>query len=94
MATQPRTERGRGGRKNRAPAESREFRLLLRVLNEGDPGSHSLTGIILAGSFKPSDGLEPSTPSLPSSNEAGTAGNHGSGRPRKSGKLKETAEDE
>ena len=36
----------------------------------------------LQGFFKPSDGLEPSTPSLPSSNERGTAGKTGKPRAR------------
>ena len=44
--------------------------------------------------FKPSDRLEPSTPSLPSSHEAGiagTAGNPEAGKPRK---KRESAEEE
>ena len=43
---------------------------------------------------KPSDGLEPRTPSLPSSGEAGSAGKRGNSRARKPRKKKETAEDE
>jgi hypothetical protein len=48
-------------------------------------------GHLLAFS-KPSNGLEPSTPSLPSSNEAGSEGK--SGKPRhEAAKKKESAED-
>jgi hypothetical protein len=43
---------------------------------------------------EPSDGLEPSTPSLPSSNEAGTAVKSGNPRALKSRKKKESPEDE
>ena len=46
-------------------------------------------GLFAGLSFKPSDGLEPSTPSLPFSSEAGTKGKRGNGRPRKSRKRKE-----
>jgi hypothetical protein len=42
---------------------------------------------------KPSIGLEPMTASLPSSNEAGTAGKAGKLRARKPCKKKESAED-
>ena len=44
--------------------------------------------------FKPSDGLERSTPSLPSSIEVGTAGKGGKPRARKSRKEKESPADE
>jgi hypothetical protein len=40
-------------------------------------------------SFKPSSGLEPETPSLPSSNEPGTGGNTGKPRARKPRKTKD-----
>ena len=40
---------------------------------------------------EPSDGLEPSTPSLPSSNEEGSAGTGGKPRARKPRKKKESA---
>jgi len=47
------------------------------------------------GAFaEPSDGLEPSTPSLPSSNEPGTAAKGGKPRARKPRKKKESPEDE
>jgi len=41
-------------------------------------------------SAKPSDGLEPSTPSLPSSNEEGNTGKAGTPRARKPRKKKES----
>ena len=47
-----------------------------------------------AGGLEPSDGLEPSTPSLPWSDEAGQAGTGGSRRPTKSLSSEELAEDE
>jgi hypothetical protein len=43
---------------------------------------------------KPSDGLEPSTPSLPSSDEAGTKGTGGKPRAQKPRKKKKTPENE
>jgi hypothetical protein len=43
---------------------------------------------------KPSDGLEPSTRSLPSSDEVGTAGTSGKPRARKPRKREESAEEE
>ena len=43
---------------------------------------------------EPSDGLEPSTPSLPSNNDAGTGGKLGKPRARKPSKDKESGEDE
>jgi hypothetical protein len=49
----------------------------------------------ICGDFvKPSDGLEPSTPSLPLSDEAGSAGKAGKPRARKPRKKKESTEDE
>jgi hypothetical protein len=44
--------------------------------------------------FKPSPGLEPGAASLPSSNEAGTAGKRGKPRARKPRKKRESSEDE
>jgi hypothetical protein len=44
-------------------------------------------------SRKPSSGLEPETPSLPSSDEPGTGGKTGEPRARKPRKRKESAED-
>jgi hypothetical protein len=49
-------------------------------------------GHLLAFS-KPSNGLEPFTPSLPSSNEAGSEGKSGKPRARKPRNKKESAED-
>jgi hypothetical protein len=50
---------------------------------------------LICGEFsKPSDGREPSTPSLPSSDEAGSEGKAGKPRARKLGKKKETAQGE
>jgi hypothetical protein len=46
-----------------------------------------------AGLLKPSDGLEPSTSSLPSSEEAGREGKAGKPQARKPGKRKESGED-
>jgi hypothetical protein len=46
-----------------------------------------------AAVFKPSPGLEPGTASLPSSNDAGTAGKLGKPRARKPRKEKESPED-
>src|SRR5206468_2427087 len=50
--------------------------------------------MLICSDFKPSDGLEPSTHSLPLSTEPGSAGKRGSGRPEKSRKSKKSAEDE
>jgi hypothetical protein len=50
--------------------------------------------LICSGFCKPSDGLEPSTPSLPWSDEAGTAGKAGKPRARKPRKKRESADDE
>jgi len=44
--------------------------------------------------FKPSDGLEPSTPSLPFSDELGSAGKGGEPRARKPRKEKESPQEE
>jgi hypothetical protein len=44
--------------------------------------------------FKPSVGLEPTTPSLPSSDEAGTKGTGGKPRAQKPRKKKKTPENE
>jgi hypothetical protein len=44
--------------------------------------------------FQASDGLEPSTPSLPFSDEAGSEGKSGKPRARRSRKSKESAEEE
>jgi hypothetical protein len=47
------------------------------------PSKATQLGDLQAISSKPSDGLEPSTPSLPSSDEAGTEGNRWKPRARK-----------
>jgi hypothetical protein len=78
-----------------------------RALNEGTSGSaracprvtgvyetDKLTARFAGISAKPSDGLEPSTPSLPSSNEVGTEGNVGKPRAPKQRKKEESGEDE
>jgi hypothetical protein len=52
------------------------------------------TALFAGTSAKPSDGLEPSTPSLPFSAEEGTAGKRGSPRPRKPRKRRGSAESE
>ena len=44
--------------------------------------------------FKPSDGLEPLPPSLPSSNEVGMKGTGGKPRARRPRNRKKSAEDE
>jgi hypothetical protein len=49
----------------------------------------------LCGAFaEPSDGLEPSTPSLPLSKEGGTEGTGGKPRARRSRKKEESADEE
>ena len=48
----------------------------------------------IAGILEPSDGLEPSTPSLSASNETETGGTAGKPRARKPRKENETPEDE
>ena len=58
------------------------------------PIQHRQQKQVICRYFKPSDGLEPSTPSLSSSDEEGSAGNRGSRRPKNSRKLKESPEDE
>jgi hypothetical protein len=53
-----------------------------------------LTARFAGISAKPSDGLEPSTPSLPSSDEVGSEGKTGKPRARKPRKKSESLEDE
>jgi len=52
------------------------------------------TARFTGSSSKPSNGLEPLTPSLPSSDEEGSAGTGGKPRARKPHKKKESAEDD
>jgi hypothetical protein len=65
-----------------------------RTLKEGAYRFEATKKAICWPFVKPSDGLEPSTPSLPSSDEAGSAGRRGTSWAQKPRRNKESAADE
>ena len=60
---------------------------------QAEPGTAEKL-LICSGFFKPSSGLEPETPSLPFSDEAGSTGKRGTLRARKPRNKKESPGDE